>query len=170
MSEPFLGQVSIFSFNFAPTGWAQCNGQLLPIAQDTALFSLLGTTYGGNGVNNFALPDLRGRLPMHLGGGFVQGQAGGTESVTLSISEIPAHTHQANCNSAPTILTGALSPSGNYWAADTEGDSPYAATPNSQLGPAAIGSRGSSQPHDNLAPYTVLNFCMALAGIFPSRN
>jgi microcystin-dependent protein len=166
MSEPFIGQVSIFSFAFAPTGWAQCNGQLLPINQYQALFSLLGTQYGGNGQNNFALPDLRSRLPMHLGSGYVQGQQGGTESVALTVSEIPTHTHQAKCNTAPT----ALSPAGNYWAADTVGDKPFAASSNSQLAAAAVGNQGQSQAHDNMGPSLVLNFCISLLGIFPSRN
>jgi len=166
MSEPFLGQISIFGFAFAPSGWAQCVGQLLPINQYPALFALLGTTYGGNGSTTFALPDLRSRIPMHAGGNYSQGQIGGTESVALTVAQIPAHTHQANCNSAPN----ALSPLGNFWAADTAGDSPYASAPNSQLAPAAIGSQGIGQGHTNMAPYTDLNFCIAMQGIFPSRN
>jgi microcystin-dependent protein len=169
MSEPFLGQIGIFGFNFAPIHWAQCNGQVLSIQQNQALFALIGTYYGGNGTTNFALPDLRGRVPLHFGAGFVQGQVGGTEAEVLSAAQMPAHTHTPNCNSAPGA---ALAPAGNYWAADPHGHLPYAATATSgkQLAAAAIGSQGQGQSHSNLAPFLVVNFCISLAGIFPSRS
>jgi microcystin-dependent protein len=166
MSEPFLGQIGLFGFAFAPRNWAQCNGQLMAISQNQALFALLGTYYGGNGQTTFGLPDLRGKAPVHAGNGYAQGQQGGTETVALSVAQLPSHTHQAQCSTTPT----ALSPAGNYWAADTVGDKPFAATPNSQTKAAAIGNQGQGQAHDNMAPYAVINFCIALAGIFPSRN
>ena len=171
MSTPFLGEVKMFSFNFAPRGWAFCAGQLLPIAQNSALFSLLGTTYGGNGINNFALPNLQGRTPVHFGtlqGGsnYVQGQSGGAENVTLIVSQIPAHTHAVNANSG---AANANTPVGNTWAAGFT--NAYAATaPNTTMNPASVGAAGSSQAHPNMPPYAVVNFSIALVGIFPSRN
>jgi microcystin-dependent protein len=167
MSEPFLGQISIFAFGFAPKGWAQCNGQVMPIAQNQALFALLGTTYGGNGQNTFALPDLRGRVGMHAGRNHPQGQSGGEEAHTLSIAETPSHTHAALCSSSPATTAD---PSGAFWAAKSGGLSPYASTSNSQCSPQAIAASAGGQPHNNMAPTLTLSFCIALTGIFPSRN
>ena len=171
MSEPFLGQISIFGFNFAPRGWAMCNGQILPIAQNTALFSLLGTTYGGNGQTTFALPDLRSRVPVHEGQGpglssYDLGQAGGTETVTLTVNELAAHSHPYTVDGASTPTS--KSPSGNYSAAF--GTTAYGSTGDLEMGPDQTGNTGNSQPHNNIQPYLTLNFCIALEGIFPSRN
>jgi len=166
MAEPFLAEVRIFSFGFAPQGWDQCNGQLLPINQNQALFSLLGTTYGGNGQTNFALPDLRGRVPTHVGQGLVQGQAGGEQAHTLTSGELPTHTHQAIASSnGPTVTN----PAGAFWSSGT-GFSPYAATANANMSAASLTNTGGSQPHINMSPYLVLNFGIALQGIFPSQN
>jgi microcystin-dependent protein len=172
MATPFLGEIKIFSFNFPPQGWALCNGQLLPINQNQALFALLGTTFGGNGQTTFALPDLRGRVTMGEGANFggpnhTLGERAGEEAHTLLISEMPAHNHLVSANSGGGTQA---SPQGNFWAKDSEGNPMYAAAANVALNPAAIGSTGGSQPHLNMMPYTVLNFCIALQGIFPSRN
>ena len=169
--EPFLGQIGIFAFGFAPKGWAQCNGQIMGIAQNQALFALLGTTYGGDGVRTFALPDLRGRIPMCSGQNFnrtpyVQGQVGGEEAHTLTINETPLHTHSAPCN------TGAAStpnPSNATWAANGSGYKPYDSATDSQTSPQAIATTGG-QPHDNMAPTLTINCCIALNGVFPSRS
>jgi microcystin-dependent protein len=166
MSSPYLCEIRIFSFNFAPHGWAFCNGQLLPINQNQALFSLLGTTYGGNGQTTFALPNLQGRVPMYTGQGLVLGQAAGESSHTLSINEMPAHTHQVKASSTPPNTNTALN---NTWASKT-GFQPYATAPSELMAPSNITNTGGSQPHDNMSPYMVLNMCIALQGIFPSRN
>jgi microcystin-dependent protein len=165
MSTPFLGEIKIVSFGFAPKGWAFCNGQTLPINQNQALFSLLGTFYGGNGTSTFQLPNLQASMPIHLGNGFSQGQIGGEVNHTLITNEIPLHTHTAQgvgSNASSSSATG------NTWAV-TEEDA-YAATPNTSMSPAAAASAGGSQPHPNMPPYLVLNFVIALQGIFPSRN
>ena len=170
MSTPFLGEIRIFPYNFAPRGWAFCQGQILAIAQNTALFSLLGTTYGGNGQTTFALPDLRGRVAMSSGQGpglsnYVIGELSGTETVTLNSTQMPAHNHLLNgsnndaTDSAPQGNVPAVIPSGGYTA-----------TPNTQMNPGAVTNAGGSQPHGNLQPFLILNFCIALNGIFPSRN
>jgi microcystin-dependent protein len=165
MSEPFLGEIKIISWNFAPKGWAFCNGQLMLINQNQALFSILGTTYGGDGRVTFALPDLQGRAPFHVGVGLVLGEKGGESTHTLTTAEMPAHTHTPNANNA---LGDQGSPAGNYWA--QQAFTAYAANPDGQMSPTAVGNSGGSQPHDNLSPYLVLNFIIALQGIFPSRN
>lgn len=173
MAEPFLGEIRIMSFVFAPTGWALCNGQLLPINQNQGLFSLLGTTYGGDGRVNFALPDLRGRVPFHTGSGHILGERGGQEVHTLTISEMPAHFHTlTNANNAAVGATNnALqsSPVGNYWA--NAGKTIYStAAPNDSMAPSTVSNVGGSQPHENRSPFLTLSFCIALQGIFPSQT
>ena len=165
--DPFVAEIRIFPFNFAPKGWAFCDGQLLPLSQNTALFSLLGTTYGGDGQSTFALPDLRGRLPIHQGNGFTLAETGGVETVTLTVSQIPAHSHAflASTNNASVANAG-----GNVLA-QTPNYTPYIAVPpNSPLSPNAMGPTGSSQPHDNFQPYLCVDFIISLFGIFPSPN
>jgi microcystin-dependent protein len=164
MAEPFLSEIRIFSFTFAPKGWALCNGQLLPINQNQALFSLLGTTYGGDGRVNFALPDVRGRVPMHIGSGHVLGERAGQESHTLVQQEYPTHNHtvnvvNSNANAAPT---------GHFLAAANALYHP--ASPNTQLAPTTISNTGGSQPHANQQPFLTLSFAIALQGIFPSQT
>ena len=166
MSEPFLSEIRIMSFNFPPKGWALCNGQFLPINQNQALFALLGTTYGGNGQTTFALPDLRGRVAIHSGSGHTLGERAGSESVTLSIQQLPTHNHIGNASSVAgnqPVPNGALlaSSATEIWN-----------TPVSQvsLSPGTIGSVGGSQPHENRQPFNTLSFCIALQGIFPSQN
>jgi len=166
MAEPFLSEIRIFSFNFAPRGWAQCNGQLLPINQNQALFALLGTTYGGNGTTNFALPEMRGRVPMHVGNGLTLGQRGGTENHTLTINETPTHTHQVKASANGATVTA---PTSNFWASNT-GFSPYGTTADTAMSPAAVSNTGGSQAHENMSPFLTLNMCIALQGIFPSPN
>jgi len=153
------------SFNFPPKGWAFCNGQLLPINQNQALFSLMGTYYGGNGQTNFALPNLQGRVPIHQGNGYVQGQSAGEAAHTLLISEIPAHVHVVTASSN---VADQGSPQGNYLA--LESSNAYSTAPDNTMAQQAVPIAGGSQPHDNMSPYLVLNFCIALTGIFPSRN
>lgn len=165
MAEPFVSQINLFSFNFAPRGWAQCAGQLLPINQNQALFSLLGTTYGGNGTTNFALPDLRGRVPVGFGNGVTLGERAGAETVTLTSAQMPTHNHAVSASSAAPAVG---SPTGNTWA--TGGSAAYASTTNTAMSPLALTNAGGNQPHENRAPSLTLNFCIALQGIFPSRN
>ncbi len=172
MAEPFLSEIRIFSFNFAPKGWALCNGQLLPINQNQALFSLLGTTYGGNGQTNFALPNLRGQAPIHEGNGFTLGQTGGQSAHTVTISELPLHPHTLNSNLCigGNVVNAALGdPTSNYWA--NNGKAQYSTSaPDQAMHPSAVTNVGGSQPHNNMQPYLVLNFCIALQGIFPSQT
>jgi microcystin-dependent protein len=169
MSEPFLSEIRIMSFVFAPRGWALCNGQLLPINQNQALFALLGTTYGGDGQVNFALPDLRSRIPIHMGSGHTLGERGGEQAHTLSINELPTHVHAMKATSAaavagnipgPTVLLGQAS-----------GDSIYNDPANLvALDPRSVSNVGGSQAHLNMQPFLTLSFCIALQGIFPSQN
>jgi microcystin-dependent protein len=165
MSEPFLSEIKIVSFNFAPKGWALCNGQLLPINQNQALFSLLGTTYGGDGRVNFALPNLQGRIPIHVGNGHTLGEIGGAENHTLIAPEMSEHTHTFSASSA---VPNQGTPAGNMWANNSGAYS--SAPPDSSMNPASISSAGGNQPHTNVQPYLVLNFIIALQGIFPSQN
>jgi microcystin-dependent protein len=165
MATPFLSEIKIVSFNFPPKGWALCNGQLLPINQNQALFSLLGTTYGGDGRVNFALPNLQGRVPLHVGGGFVLGQSAGETIHTLTISEMSGHAH-VPAGSSNTATDP--SPVGNLW--DTDTNKPYSPTANTSMNPQCVLPAGGSQPHENMSPYLVLNFVIALQGIFPSQN
>jgi len=165
MSEQYLSEIRIFSFNFPPKGWAFCNGQIMQINQNQALFALLGTTYGGNGVQTFALPNLQGMVPMHTGGNFVLGQTGGETNHTLLAAEMPQHTHAAIAG-AGSANQG--TPTNNYFA---NGNQPaYAATANTQISSGSVGYIGGSQAHNNMSPFLTLNFCIALVGIFPSRN
>lgn len=167
MATPFLSEIKIFSFDYAPKGWALCNGQTLPINQNQALFSLLGTTYGGNGVQTFQLPDLRGRTSIHPdNSSFILGQKAGEENHTLIQGEIPPHTHQLNASSNNA---NQAAPAGNLLA-KSGSLAMYANTQDGTTSAALIGNSGGSQPHTNLQPYLVLNFCIALTGIFPSRN
>ncbi len=165
-AEPFISEIRIFSFSFAPRSWAQCNGQLLPINQNQALFSLLGTTYGGNGQTTFALPDLRGKVPLHFGGSFSLGQQGGEQAHTLTINELPAHAHPVN-GSANTADQSY--PPNNLWA-NAGSAAGFHQSSNAAMNGALINAVGGSQAHENRSPYLTLNFCIALIGIFPSRN
>ena len=182
MSTPFMGQIEIFSFNFAPKGWAMCNGQLLPINQNQALFSLLGTMYGGDGRVNFALPDLRSRIPISMGPQNTIGTRAGAETVTINQSTMPAHNHALNADSTTpagsnkstpgsagsSVLgnaAGTITPTGSFTVTLYSPGSP-----NATLNPAVIGNTGGSQAHSNIQPYLCLNFCIALQGIFPSQN
>ena len=172
MSEPFIGEIRMMSFGFAPRGWAFCNGQQLPINQNQALFSLLGTTYGGNGVTTFALPNLQGRTPLHFGSGaglspVTLGQVGGEEGHTLTQNEMPGHTHQVQASSQPG---NTRTPGNGVWAATGSGTNYSNATPNVQMQASQISPTGGSQPHENRQPYLTINFCIAIVGIFPSRN
>lgn len=172
MSEPFIGEIRSFGFNFAPRGWAQCNGQLLTIAQNTALFSILGTTYGGDGRTTFALPNLQGRISMGTGQGTgltfrPLGEFGGSETETLGIQQMPSHNHPANAQSANG---NQAAPAENFWAQDLGGSKEYGVSGSSRMAAGAVSPTGGGQPHDNLQPYQVLNYCIALQGIFPPRS
>ena len=165
MTDPFIGEIQIFPFGVIPSGWAQCNGQLLAISQNQALFALLGPTYGGDGMTTFALPDLRGRVPLGVGAGYPLGKKAGEELHTLSVSELPAHTHPANASSNPP---SSPNPAGATWA--SMGANSYAASPNASMDSNAIAPAGGGQPHENRSPYLTLNFCIALTGTFPSHT
>lgn len=174
MSDPFLGEVRCVGFNFAPVGWAQCDGQIMSISQNTALFSLLGTQYGGNGTSNFALPNLQGCVAMDFGNGAGLtprdiGETGGSPTVTLLASELPSHGHTAQANSAagttPIAVGAFFAKTGSPLTAEY-----HAGGPNALMSPGALASVGGGQPHNNLMPYLVMNFVIALTGIFPSRS
>ena len=179
MSQPFVGEIRMVGFNFNPRGWQLCNGQLLPISQYSALFALLGTTYGGNGTTTFALPNLQSRVPIHQGTGpglstYVIGGAGGVENVTLLNNQMPAHNHMVNCQTATGTVTA---PAGNYPAGNQVNrdtgvavDTTFDPATTGTMNPAVIGLAGGSQPHANLQPYLTVNFIIAIDGIFPSRN
>ena len=169
MADPFVAEIRIFPFNFAPRGWAFCNGQILPISQNTALFSLLGTTYGGNGQSTFALPNLQGNAPLHPGQGAGLslrdlGESGGSQTVTLLQSEIPAHSHQMRGIGA---FANQPTPTGNSWGRSSA--NPYTNSQNGQMSQFALSPTGGDFPHNNLQPYLTLNFCIALQGVFPPR-
>ena len=179
MADPFVAEIRIWATDFAPRGWAQCNGQLMPISQNTALFSLLGTNYGGNGTSNFALPNMQGNVPVHAGFSsfgqqFFVGEQSGSEFVTLITSEIPAHAHVVN---ADTGIANTTSASGGFYKSGNLPGTPAKAiasfttdAPNTTLDLRTVGVSGGSQPHNNMMPYLTLNFCIALQGIFPSQN
>jgi microcystin-dependent protein len=169
MAEPFLSEIRLMSFDFAPRGWALCNGQLLPINQNQPLFSLLGTTFGGDGQINFALPDLRARTPIHVGFGHTLGERGGEQAHTLSIAELPTHTHVASGTSNSTDPAGTNNPTGNLLAAGP-GEIYAAAGSLVALGASSVTNVGGSQAHPNVQPFLTVTFCIALQGIFPSPN
>ena len=165
MSEQFLGEIRMFSFNFPPRGWATCNGALLPINQNQALFSLLGTFYGGDGRTTFGLPDLRDRAPMHLdGGNHTIGQRAGEATHVLSVAELPSHTHGVSGRATASTA----SPSGALWAASSHLS--FASSPNTPMAAAAVAPTGGGQAHDNMPPFLVIKFGIAVTGIFPSQN
>lgn len=172
MSDQFLGEIRMFAGNFAPYGWALCNGQILAISQNAALFALIGTYYGGDGVSTFQLPNLQSRVPLHQGQGvglslYTVGQAGGAETVVLTTAQMPAHNHAVASNNGPGTSTH---PAVNFLAS-TSSDRPYGtASDGSTLAPTAVSINGSSQPHTNLQPFLTVTFIIALQGIFPSRN
>ena len=169
MSTPYIGEIRLFGGTFAPAGWVFCDGSLLPISENDALFALIGTTYGGDGQTTFAVPDLRGRLPLHQGAGFVIGQAGGTETVTLTTQQIPGHSHVVNGTAANASTT---SPAGNVAATMGAVTTFLYGTdaPPSSLAPQSVGLAGGSQPHDNMQPFLCVSFIMSLFGIFPSQT
>ena len=173
MPDPFLGEIRTFAGNFAPAGWALCQGQVLPIAENDALFSLIGTTYGGDGVSNFALPNITSRIPLHQGNGpglspRVIGEAGGSETVTLTAGQLAAHNHAAVCSNT---TANSASPVNSYWSTDSGGNTrAYSTTSGSTMAALAIGITGGGQPHNNVQPYLVINYIIALEGIYPSRN
>lgn len=167
MSSPFIGEIRMFGGNFAPAGWAFCNGALIPISENDALFNLIGTTYGGDGQSTFALPDLQSRVPVHVGPGFALGQSGGTESVTLTTSQIPAHSHVPLADPNPGTKGG---PVGNFWSQNISLN-PFAnVAPDTNMDPGALSPAGGSQPHDNMIPFLAVNFILSLFGIFPSQT
>jgi len=166
MSQPYMGEIRLVGFTFAPVGWALCDGSLLDIDQNQALFSLLGTTYGGDGVETFALPDLRGRVAMHQGNGHVLGEQGGTETVTLAVTQLPAHPHVPQASNAG----GSTSPTGSVWANSAALQFASASSTLAPMNPGSIGPTGGSQPHENMLPFQVINFVIALQGIYPSQN
>jgi microcystin-dependent protein len=167
MAQPYVGEIRMFAGNFAPAGWMFCEGQLLPISENETLFNLIGTTYGGDGQETFALPDLRGRLPIHFGGGFTLAETGGVEEVTLTVQQMTAHNHAY-------LTTGnagtQIDPAGNVLSASPTIDFYVVDTPTSALSPLAVGSVGGSQPHTNFQPYLCLDFIISLFGIFPSQT
>lgn len=167
MSQPYIGEIRIFAGNFAPAGWMFCQGQLLPINEYDTLFNLIGTTYGGDGQNTFQLPDLRGRLPIHQGGGFGLSQNGGVETVTLTTQQIPAHSHAFL---ASTADGNASTPVANLAAKATTVALYYQAIPTNPMGPNSIAPIGGNQPHDNFQPYLCLDFIISLFGIYPSQS
>jgi microcystin-dependent protein len=165
MAQPYVGEIRMFAGNFAPAGWMFCEGQLLPISENETLFQLIGTTYGGDGESTFALPDLRGRIPIHQGNGFILAETGGAEEITLTVNQIPAHSHPllASANNASTANA-----QGNVLA-QTPSYTPYIGAPaNSALSPVSVGPVGGSQPHTNFQPYLCVDFIISLFGIFPS--
>ena len=169
MSVQYVAEIRFFSFNFAPRGWAFCNGQTLSIQQNTALFSLIGTTYGGDGISNFKLPNLQGNAAMHAGSGYLRGEVGGSTAVTLNLNQIPLHTHSMVFSASPG--TGGNPSHTTPAQADSVIGKAYTPGPATvPMSPQALGMAGGNQPHDNMQPYLVINACIALTGIFPSRG
>jgi microcystin-dependent protein len=166
MSSPFIGEIRMFGGNFAPVGWAFCNGALIPISENDALFNLIGTTYGGDGQSTFALPNLQSRVPIHVGPGFALGQSGGVETVTLTTPQIPAHSHVPHAQSGSGNQS---TPANGVWATSTL-NSYSTNPPTTAMAAATIGQSGGSQPHDNMLPFLAVNFILSLFGIFPSQT
>jgi microcystin-dependent protein len=167
MAQPYVGEIRMFAGNFAPAGWMFCEGQLLPISENETLFNLIGTTYGGDGQSTFALPDLRGRIPLHFGNGFVLAETGGAETITLTVSQIPAHSHPL----LGTSTTATDANASNNLLAQATLFFPYLnAPPSLPMTPASIGAVGGSQPHNNFQPYLCVDFIISLFGIFPSQT
>lgn len=167
MAQPYVGEIRMFAGNFAPAGWMFCEGQLLPISEYETLFNLIGTTYGGDGQSTFALPDLRGRVPLHFGNGFTLAETGGVETVTLTVSQIPAHSHPLLATSSTATQQNVQS---NVYAEATLFNPYINVPPSSPMSPLAVGSVGGSQPHDNFQPYLCVDFIISLFGIFPSQT
>jgi len=167
MSSPYVGEIRMFAGNFAPVGWNFCDGSLLSIAEFSTLFNLIGTTYGGDGIQTFALPDLRGRIPVHQGNGFVIGQLSGAETVTLIGNQIPIHTHVPLGQGTKSTQAG---PGNNLWATTSGNEYTANTAPGTNMNTAAIGNAGNSQPHNNIMPYLAVNFIISFFGIFPSQN
>ena len=169
MSQPFVGEIRMFAGNFAPAGWMFCDGSLLPISEFETVFNLIGTTYGGDGQNNFALPDLRGRLAVAMGNGFTLAESGGVETVTLTQVQIPAHSHPAQANAGGSVASDA----GHYWSTDPYGNTAAYVTAatgtNAKMASDAIQSTGGSQPHSNFQPYLCVNYIISMFGVFPSQ-
>jgi len=164
MAEPFLGEIRSFAFGVIPRGWLACQGQMLPIQQNQALFSLLGISYGGNGVTTFGLPDLRGRVPLHLSPAYPLGAAGGEASHTLTVNEMPVHVHGVQASTEAATL---IPPQGNVWPQSV--DTYAASAPDVPMGARAVSTAGGSQAHNNMQPYTTISFCIAIQGIYPPR-
>jgi microcystin-dependent protein len=167
MAQPYVGEIRMFGGNFAPAGWMFCEGQLLPISENETLFNLIGTTYGGDGQSTFALPDLRGRLPIHIGNGFILAQTGGAEEITLTVDQIPAHSHPFL---ATTDIASQGAPTGTLCAQPSVSKLYFAAPGAATMAPNSIGSTGGSQPHSNFQPYLCVDFIISLFGIFPSQT
>ena len=165
MAQPYVGEIRIFAGNFAPAGWMFCEGQLLPISENETLFQLIGTTYGGDGQSTFALPDLRGRIPLHQGNGFILAETGGAEEITLTVQQIAAHSHPVLASTSPANQSA---PTNNVVAQSTSADLYIEDTPNVNLAANSVSSTGGSQPHTNFQPYLCVNFIISLFGIFPS--
>ena len=167
MAQPYVGEIRMFAGNFAPAGWQFCDGQLLPISENETLFQLIGTTYGGDGESTFGVPDLRGRIPIHQGNGFILAETGGAEEITLTVNQIPAHTHPL----LGSAVNGSQTNPADQTLASSTVMTPYAVeTPGPSLAPNAVGPAGGSQPHTNFAPYLCVNFIISLFGIFPSPS
>jgi len=167
MAQPYVGEIRMFAGNFAPAGWMFCEGQLLPISENETLFNLIGTTYGGDGQSTFALPDLRGRIPLHFGNGFTLAETGGVETVTLTVSQIPSHSHPVLASTAPG---GQTTPGGNVPAASFNVTPYINDVPTGAMSANAVGAVGGSQPHNNFQPYLCVDFIISLFGIFPSQT
>ncbi|HSB63291.1 MAG TPA: tail fiber protein [Thermoanaerobaculia bacterium] len=167
MAQPYVGEIRMFAGNFAPAGWMFCEGQLLPISEQETLFNLIGTTYGGDGQSTFALPDLRGRVPLHMGNGFIQAETGGAEEITLTVNQISAHSHPLLASQA---IASQASPSGELLAQPSVAKAYFQSSATTQLAATSITAVGGSQPHTNFQPYLCVDFIISLFGIFPSQT